>query len=343
MAKPYMCGDEMPVYIPDGGCDCNYTLEQVESIDYAVSYALMLNGEQVGQTVNVPKDVYVSRGNINTVVTPDVPYEGAIVGDKYLTLSFYNNDSKVNIPMKELVSASYVIVEELPEEGSASVIYLVPRQGGGYDRYIYSNNEWVNIGDAQIDLSNYYTKAETDALFNGYIKEDEEGDASISRNLELGGSCYAQNYYCTSPQVSLGSWYGNAIVTGDGKAFWFSIPTGRVFKPGTTISKVTCSLVARISNAAGGGEYVISGSSGISLATLDTSTSFRFYNANHTQKTISASNIACHLYGGTNIIITLTGTDNYTFTGTSAKNANLNDNAATTQINDIVVHLNIPS
>lgn len=185
MAKPYMCGDELPVYIPDGGCDCNYTLEQVENVNYAVSYALMLNGEQVGQTVNVPKDVYVSRGNINTVVTPNVPYEGAIVGDKYLTLSFYNNDSKVNIPMKELVSASYMIVEELPEEGSASVIYLVPRQGGGYDRYIYSNNEWVNIGDAQIDLSNYYTKAETDAeiaseiasaLTDYYTKEEiDEG------------------------------------------------------------------------------------------------------------------------------------------------------------------------
>lgn len=185
MSTPYMCGDEMPVYVPDGGCDCNYTIEQVESVDYEASYILKLNGEQVGQSINVPKDVYVSRGTINTVTDADVPYEGAVIGDKYLTLAFVNYDGKVNIPMKELTSASYMIVDELPEEGSSSIIYLVPAQGGGYDRYIYSNGEWVDIGDEQIDLSNYYTKAETDAeiaseiasaLTNYYTKEEiDEG------------------------------------------------------------------------------------------------------------------------------------------------------------------------
>ena len=54
MAKPYMCGDKLPVYVPDGGCNCSYTIEKDTSGENTV-YKLVTNGEQVGVNIEVPE------------------------------------------------------------------------------------------------------------------------------------------------------------------------------------------------------------------------------------------------------------------------------------------------
>lgn len=63
----------------------------------------------------------------------------------------------------------FQMVEELPTEGSTSVIYLLPvttpQEKDSYDEYIWFNNAWEKIGNTtNIDLDNYYTKTETDAF-----------------------------------------------------------------------------------------------------------------------------------------------------------------------------------
>lgn len=179
MSKPYMCGDDVAVYMPEGGCDCNYTLQKVEDANFYGVYKLMLNGEQVGETVEIPYDRYVTRGDFLPVTTPDYPYEGATVGDFYIQLSVTDDSGYVSfvyIPLGSLGTEnyytktevdgllanlnSYVIVDSLPATGDGNKIYLVDDGHGGYDRYVYVDDEWVNIGSTSIDLSNYYTKSE---------------------------------------------------------------------------------------------------------------------------------------------------------------------------------------
>lgn len=72
-------------------------------------------------------------------------------------------------------SFSYEIVQTLPAQGSISTttMYLVPKQTAGtqnvYDEYINPTGltaDWEKIGDTEIDLSNYYTKTETDTLLD---------------------------------------------------------------------------------------------------------------------------------------------------------------------------------
>lgn len=101
MSKPYMCGDETPLYIPENAaCECAYTLVEVETDEYAAQYKLMMDGEQVGDTINIPLDKVVKSGAIKTVVADDVPYEGAVVGDKYIDLSIDNSEDHVYIPLE---------------------------------------------------------------------------------------------------------------------------------------------------------------------------------------------------------------------------------------------------
>lgn len=77
------------------------------------------------------------------------------------------NPQTVNImgPQGEPGAIKLQVVETLPEIGESDTIYLVkkstPTEQNIYDEYVYTNKEWEHIGDTSVDLSNYYTKDET--------------------------------------------------------------------------------------------------------------------------------------------------------------------------------------
>ena len=66
-----------------------------------------------------------------------------------------------------ITSFEYEVVQTLPSTGEAGKIYLVANGGTTpniYDEYIWVNNAFEKIGTTEIDLSNYYTKTQTDTL-----------------------------------------------------------------------------------------------------------------------------------------------------------------------------------
>ena len=95
-----------------------------------------------------------------------------------MSLIEYNGESKVIKRICELLDTmtdiSFVVVQTLPTTDiSTSTIYLVPKQSAGtdniYDEYINTDGTsqgWELIGTTEIDLSNYYTKTETDDLLD---------------------------------------------------------------------------------------------------------------------------------------------------------------------------------
>lgn len=76
--------------------------------------------------------------------------------------SYYYTKEETDRLINAIETGDFVIVEELPEQGNHKDIYLVPKEGGGYNEYIYINEEWEHLGDTDIDLSNYYTKSDID-------------------------------------------------------------------------------------------------------------------------------------------------------------------------------------
>ncbi len=81
-------------------------------------------------------------------------------------------DQMINIGLK------IEVVAELPTEDiKTDTIYLVPKSGEGsdnYDEYIYleDTEAWEHIGSTDIDLTNYYNKAEIDAKLTDYSTID---------------------------------------------------------------------------------------------------------------------------------------------------------------------------
>ena len=86
----------------------------------------------------------------------------------YLKSETYTQ-AEVNSLISAIVTLNILVVQTLPTQDiSTTTIYLVPKQTPEtqdiYDEYIYVNNAWEHIGTTEIDLSNYYTKSQTDSL-----------------------------------------------------------------------------------------------------------------------------------------------------------------------------------
>lgn len=88
----------------------------------------------------------------------------------YLKTQTYTQ-TEVNDLISQLASLSVDIVETLPTTDiSTTTIYLINVSGtNNYHQWMYINNAWANIGSTSVDLSNYYTKAQTDTLFDSKV------------------------------------------------------------------------------------------------------------------------------------------------------------------------------
>lgn len=76
----------------------------------------------------------------------------------------------------EVTSFEFEIVTELPSTGKKGIIYLKKHSESGsdmYEEFIWVNNRFEKIGDTRIDLSNYYTKTETDSAITNAISAEE--------------------------------------------------------------------------------------------------------------------------------------------------------------------------
>lgn len=74
-------------------------------------------------------------------------------------LSNYYNKQEVNALLGQMSSIHIEVVSQLPAVGYSNAIYFV-ENGDGYDQYVYSDGQWIQIGTTSIDLSAYVAKSE---------------------------------------------------------------------------------------------------------------------------------------------------------------------------------------
>ena len=67
----------------------------------------------------------------------------------------------------------FELVDVLPEEGEANVIYLVPSGGTGSsakNEYIWINGAWELLGSTDIDLSDYWAKSDLQVMTSAELQ-----------------------------------------------------------------------------------------------------------------------------------------------------------------------------
>ena len=62
------------------------------------------DGVETGTKINIPKDLVIESGEVKVVTTADTPYQGAVVGDKYIDITLNDStEDHIYIPVEDLV------------------------------------------------------------------------------------------------------------------------------------------------------------------------------------------------------------------------------------------------
>ena len=129
----------------------------------ANSYDAQTNPATLIGKIDIPKDLVVTSGTVGTVTVADEPYEGAVVGDKYIDLAIANQTEHIYIPANSLVD-----------------IYTVEQNATQIQLAIDSNNvisATIVAGSVgTTELANgavTHAKLATDAVEAGNIKDGE--------------------------------------------------------------------------------------------------------------------------------------------------------------------------
>lgn len=81
-----------------------YTIVKGETENgYAATYYLAKDNVKVEVPINIPKDQVLDKATIKTVEESNKPYDGAVVGNKYIEFIFHNNENPQYLPVQDLV------------------------------------------------------------------------------------------------------------------------------------------------------------------------------------------------------------------------------------------------
>lgn len=180
---------------------------------------LYLTTDEVGTVEDVSDAAELQANRVTTIneVSTDTTYPSA--GAVYRAIIAYSDAG-----MKFIIPES----GNLPDEGETSAIYLVPNEGAAanniYDEWMYINSTWEIIGSTQVDLSNYYTKTETDETF---AKKSVYNDTNMflsggnsvivgNYNANVGRNNSIRESYCLAAGQNLGVYGPSAVAEGDG-------------------------------------------------------------------------------------------------------------------------------
>ena len=118
-------------------------------------------------------DGKADSSDIPTLISQLTNDSGFITNAVSDLVNYYTKDetytkSEISNMISAIPKFSIQVVQSLPSSGiSTTTIYLTPSGGGSgnsYSEYIYVNSQWELIGSTAVDLSDYYTKAQVNAM-----------------------------------------------------------------------------------------------------------------------------------------------------------------------------------
>ena len=194
-----------------GGVSSGNTFPCINYIDLTdvQSKTRMLQSITAGSTAYYPScaAVYTFVNNSLPTKVSDLTNDTGFITNTTNNLTNYytKTNTYTKTEVDQLIGAistlDIQIVQTLPATGSTSTIYLVPKTAStndSYDEYIYVNNNWEHIGSTEVDLSNYYTKTQTDTLLNGKADEGITELTSSAINVwELNEGIYRLQENCS--------------------------------------------------------------------------------------------------------------------------------------------------
>lgn len=145
------------------------------SVDSKISSAIAGLDSSITSTANQAiASVTLTDGKItgSTKITVPTNNNQLTNGAGYQTAS--DVSTAIATAVAGITSFEYEVVQSLPAEGEAGIIYLVAHShgtGDSYDEYIWVSNAFEKIGNTDIDLSGYVLSTDLVAITNTEINQ----------------------------------------------------------------------------------------------------------------------------------------------------------------------------
>lgn len=158
-----------------------------------------LSGNKTTSDLGISYDDLTNKPDLSQYITKTV--DDLI---NYYKKSETYTQAEINALIGAISTLNLLVVQTLPTEDiSTTTIYLVPKTtsetNNVYDEYIYVSNAWEKIGSTEVDLSNYYTKTETNALLNDKQDTLTAGDNITIENNVISATGGGSTYFLTTP------------------------------------------------------------------------------------------------------------------------------------------------
>ncbi len=172
----------------------------------------------------------------------------AEIDDTLSTTSKTYSSNKINSLINSIVKLTIEVVDTLPTIGKEHVLYLVASsttlQENVYNEYLYINNTWELIGSTETDLSNYYTKSESQQTFasvNHTHSYNINGQSTSSISIYAPTTAGTAGQYLTSNGSGAPTWVANPatdekqkVTTTDNKTYLTGVSTTSTTSTGYT-------------------------------------------------------------------------------------------------------------
>lgn len=151
-----------------------------------------------GDNITIDSHNVISATDTTYTAGDGIEITNTNVINNLIDISNYYNKTEIQDLLNAMGNLRMQIVETLPAAGQSNVIYLVKRSGINiYDQWIYQNYAWANIGDTSVDLTQYYTKNQTNAKLEEYYTKTETYSKTEVNNLK-------QDKLSTGSSITLG-------------------------------------------------------------------------------------------------------------------------------------------
>ena len=101
----------------------------------------------------------------------------------YRLISDSYSKEEIENMIGDIENISFSVVTQLPTEDiQSNVIYLMSN-GTTYDMYVYTNNQWVQVGSTDVDLSDYATTESVNDNFIPNAGNNKASNFSLTRNV----------------------------------------------------------------------------------------------------------------------------------------------------------------
>ena len=175
------------------GAELGATALQSVPNEYVTETELNAKGYLTSYTETDP--VYIAD-KPNIALKSEIPTKVS----SFINDANYQTESDVTSMIASIPQFTVSIVQSLPSVGEKMVLYLVPKTSASgdniYDEYIWleSTSSFELIGSTTVDLSDYYTKTETDELL-----ENKQDVSSAIQDVKLNNLSVVENNIANIP------------------------------------------------------------------------------------------------------------------------------------------------